>query len=115
MDAGSVRLRTIKRSALICRKPGAIERKVIMEFQPELGEIALSIGAVAAGVSLKRTGSSWVPVVLLGLSSFGIAVFRTHAWPGGPLTFGGIALAAAWLQWEKSSHKKAQTAQLQFP
>jgi hypothetical protein len=30
------------------------------------------------------------------------------------LTFGGIALAAAWLQWEKSSHKKTQKAALQF-
>ena len=77
------------------------------------GSVALSVAAVAAGVSLKRTGSSWAPVMLLALSSFGIAVFRTHAWPGGPLTFGGIALAVAWLQWEKS-HKKAQTAQLQL-
>ena len=78
------------------------------------GSVALSVGAVAAGVALKRSGSSWAPVVLLALSSFGIAVFRTHAWPGGPLTFGGMALAAAWLQWERIRHKKAQEAQLQF-
>jgi len=79
-----------------------------------LGSVALSIGATAAGVSLKRGGSSWAPVVLLALSTFGIAAFKTHAWPGGPLTFGGIALAAAWLQWENRSHKKAQKAELQF-
>lgn len=79
-----------------------------------LGSVALSVGAVAAGVSLKRSGSSWAPVVLLALSSFGIAIFRTHAWPGGPLTFGGIALAAAWLQWERSRYRTAQKAELQF-
>lgn len=66
-----------------------------------LGSIALSVGATAAAVTLKRSGSSWAPLLLLVLSSFGIAVFRTHAWPGGPLTFGGIAVAAAWLLVEK--------------
>jgi hypothetical protein len=71
-----------------------------------LGSVSLSVGAVAAAVSLKRTGSSWPPVVLLVLSSFGIAIFKTHAWPGGPLTFVGIAAAAAWLEWEHS-HKIA--------
>ena len=64
-------------------------------FLAVLGSIALSVGAVAAAVSLKRSGSSWVPAVLLAVSSFGISVFKTHAWPGGPLTFGGLALAAA--------------------
>jgi len=70
-----------------------------------VGSVALSIGAVAAGVSLKRSGSSWVPVLILAISSFGIAVFKTHAWPGGPLTFGGIALADGWLMWEKRLHR----------
>ena len=67
-----------------------------------LGSVALSVAAVAAAVSLKRAGSSWGPVVLLALSGFGIAIFKTHAWPGGPLTFGGLAIAAAWLCWERS-------------
>jgi hypothetical protein len=71
-------------------------------FLAVFGSIALSIGAVAAAVSLKRSGSSWAPAVLLAASSFGIGVFKTHAWPGGPLTFGGMALAAAWLLWERS-------------
>ena len=66
-----------------------------------LGSVALSVGATAVAVSLKRSGSSWAPVLLLVLCSFGIAVFKTHAWPGGPLTFGGMALATAWLQWER--------------
>lgn len=69
-------------------------------FLAVLGSVALSVGAVSAAVSLKHAGSSWAPVVLLALSSFGIAIFKTHAWPGGPLTFGGLAVAAAWLQWE---------------
>jgi hypothetical protein len=64
-----------------------------------VGSVALSIGAVAAAISLKRAGASWPPVVLLAVSSFAMSVFETHAWPGGPLTFGGIAVAAAWLEW----------------
>ena len=74
-------------------------------FLAVLGGIALSVGAVAAAISLKRAGNSWPPVVLLALSSFGIAIFRTHAWPGGPLTFGGVAAAAAWLEWERAHHE----------
>ena len=66
-----------------------------------LGSVALSIGAMSAAVCLKRTGSSWIPVLLLVISSFGIAIFKTHAWPGGPLTFGGIAIANAWLIFER--------------
>jgi hypothetical protein len=75
-----------------------------------LGSVALTIGAAAAAVSFKRTGSSWIPVLLLVLSSFGIAVFKTHAWPGGPLTFGGMALATAWLQWERIARVSAPQA-----
>jgi uncharacterized protein YhhL (DUF1145 family) len=71
-------------------------------FLAMLGSVALSIGAIAAAVSLKRGGSSWGPVALLAISSFGIAIFKTHAWPGGPLTFGGLAIAAAWLLWERA-------------
>ena len=37
--------------------------------------------------------------MLLALSGFGLEVFNTHAWPGGPLTFGGIAAASVWIQW----------------
>ena len=72
-----------------------------------LGSVALSIGAVAAAVTLKRSGSSLVPCLLLVLASFGLAIFKTHAWPGGPFTFGGMALAAAWLMAEKRSRSRA--------
>lgn len=71
-------------------------------FLAVLGSVAWSVGAVGAAVSLRRAGSSWGPVVLLALSSFGIAVFKTHAWPGGPVMFGGFATASAWLLWERS-------------
>jgi hypothetical protein len=65
-----------------------------------MGSAALSIGTVAAALSLHRAGRPGLPLALLALSGFGLQVFNTHAWPGGPLTFGGIALAMAWLQWE---------------
>lgn len=71
-----------------------------------LGSIALSVGSVAAAVALRGSGASWGPALLLAISSFGISVFKTHAWPGGPLTFGGIALAAAWLMWERRSNHR---------
>jgi hypothetical protein len=64
-----------------------------------VGSAALSIGTVTAALSLRRAGRPAMPLVLLALSGFGLQVFNTHAWPGGPLTFGGIALAVAWLQW----------------
>ena len=74
-----------------------------------LGSIALSIGAVLAAISLKRSGAAWGPILLLAISSFGISIFKTHAWPGGPLTFGGIGLAAAWLLWERRSVSETAT------
>lgn len=63
------------------------------------GAAALAIGTIAAAVSLRRAGRPWFPVLLLALSGLGLAAFNTHAWPGGPLTFGGIAIAAGWIQW----------------
>lgn len=67
-----------------------------------LGSIGLSIGAVAAAFVLRRVGHSWGPIALLVIASFGISIFKTHAWPGGPLTFGGIAIASAWLLLERA-------------
>jgi len=58
---------------------------------------------VAAAVSLKR---SWPPVVLLALSASKSRFSKRTPGPGGPLTFGGMAAAAAWLEWEHS-HKIA--------
>jgi hypothetical protein len=68
-----------------------------------LGRVSLAVGTVAAAVSLKRSGSSWVPAGLLAISSLGINLFHSHSWPGGPLTFGGIALAAGWMQYEAAT------------
>ena len=65
-----------------------------------IGRVSLSVGAVAGAISLKRAGHGWLPVILLALASFGINVFKSHSWPGGPLTFGGLALAAGWIRWE---------------
>jgi hypothetical protein len=65
-----------------------------------IGRLALSFGAVAGAISLKRAGHGWLPVLLLAIASFGINVFKSHSWPGGPLTFGGMALAAGWIRWE---------------
>lgn len=67
-----------------------------------LGSVALSVGAVAAGMVMKRSGVSWGPIAVLVICSFGVAIFRTHAWPGGPVTFGGIAIAGAWSLWERT-------------
>ena len=64
-----------------------------------VGAAALAIATVAAAVSLRRAGRPWPPVMLLALAGFGLQVFNTHAWPGGPLTFGGIAVACGWIQW----------------
>jgi len=75
---------------------------------PVLGSVALSVGAVAAAVVLRRSGHSWGPLAVLVISTFGIAVFGTHAWPGGPLTFGGMAIAAAWLLREQATLDRRQ-------
>jgi hypothetical protein len=59
-----------------------------------IGSVALSIGTLAGAISLRHAGCSWPPAILLGLSGLGIAIFKTHAWPGGPLTFAGLAVAS---------------------
>jgi len=65
-----------------------------------VGAVAWLVGSVAAAVAVRRAGSPWAPVFLLVVSGLGLTVFRTHAWPGGPVSFGACAAAAAWLQWE---------------
>jgi hypothetical protein len=72
-----------------------------------LGAVAWLLGAWGAAVAVRRAGGSWPPVVLLVVSGLGLVVFRTHAWPGGPLTFRSFAAAAAWLQWEQAAQAKA--------
>ncbi len=75
-----------------------------------IGAIALSVGTVSAAITLKGAGHSWMPVLLLGIAGFGITIFKTHAWPGGPLTFGGLAVAGAWLLSERASFARPEPA-----
>ena len=77
-----------------------------------IGRLSLSFGAVAGAVSLKRAGHGWLPVLLLAIASFGINVFKSHSWPGGPLTFGGMALAAGWIRWESLCRQARAVAAL---
>lgn len=62
-----------------------------------IGRLALSVGAVSGALSLYRAGRAWQPALLLALSGCVMYVFPGHSWPGGPLTFGGMAVAIAWL------------------
>jgi hypothetical protein len=71
-----------------------------------LGGVAWLLGALGAAVAVRRAGYWWTPVVLLVVSALGLVVFRTHAWPGGPITFGSLAAAGAWLQWERTARAK---------
>ena len=63
------------------------------------GSLAWAVACFAAAAALRRAGSSWAPVLLLALSAVSFGVFKTHAWPGGPIAFGAQAAAAAWLRW----------------
>jgi hypothetical protein len=68
-----------------------------------IGTTAWLVGSLSACVAVRRAGYSWFPVVFLTVSAFGLLVFRTHAWPGGPVTFGALAIAAAAVEWERRS------------
>jgi len=80
-----------------------------------MGSIAVSVGAGSAGIVLKRRGHSWKPIGALVMSTFGIAAFQTHAWPGGPLTFGGLGIATAGLLLERSQRASPEDAAAQQP
>jgi hypothetical protein len=71
-----------------------------------LGTVAWLFGTLAAAMAVHRAGCSLTPAVLLAASSLGLLAFGTHAWPGGPVSFGGSAAAAAWLQWERNARAK---------
>ncbi len=59
-----------------------------------LGSLAWLAGALATAWALRRAGSSWMVLALLAVSGLGFVLFRTHAWPGGPVAFGALAAAA---------------------
>jgi hypothetical protein len=73
-----------------------------------LGTLAWALGGMAAVIALKRDRHTWAPCLLLLGSAFGLLIFKTHAWPGGPFTFGGLAIATAWLLWERQSRPPAR-------
>lgn len=73
-----------------------------------LGGYALPVGVIAAAVSLRRAGASFVPLALLVIASLGLVIFHSHAPPGGPFTFCGIAVASAWLVWERARQHRTQ-------
>lgn len=76
-----------------------------------IGRLSLSFGAVAGAISLRRAGHGRASVLLLAAASFGLNIFKAHSWPGGPLTFGGLALAVGWIRWE-SLRRQAQAVAL---
>jgi hypothetical protein len=61
------------------------------------GTLAWLVGALAAALVVRRSGAPWPAVALFAASAFGLLVFRTHAWPGGPITFLSQAAGTAWL------------------
>jgi hypothetical protein len=77
-----------------------------------IGRLSLSFGALAGATSLRRAGHGWLPVLLLAIASFGINVFKSHSWPGGPITFGGMAIAAGWIRWESLRREALAMASL---
>jgi hypothetical protein len=72
-----------------------------------LGTIAWLVGSLAAAIAVWRPWSSWWPSAFLIVSSFGLFVFRTHAWPGGPITFGALAAASSIVQWDRRHRTRA--------
>jgi len=74
-----------------------------------IGTTAWLLGTLFAAIVLRRAGHSWRPTVFLLMSALGLLVFRTHAWPGGPLTFGSFAIAAALVDRENRHVRRGAT------
>jgi hypothetical protein len=72
-----------------------------------VGTVAWLVGSLGAAIAVWRSGYSWWPTPFLVVSAFGLFVFRTHAWPGGPVTFGALAVAAFIIQWEARHRTRA--------
>jgi hypothetical protein len=76
-------------------------------FLAVFGSVAWLVGALAGAIAIRRRGASWGPVLLVAFSALPLTIFKTHAWPGGPLTFGALAIGAAWLLVERSGARGA--------
>jgi hypothetical protein len=66
-----------------------------------IGTMAWLLGTLCSAVVIRRAHHSWGPVIFLVISAFGLFVFRSHAWPGGPITFGSLALAVGLVELER--------------
>jgi hypothetical protein len=66
-----------------------------------IGTMAWLLGTLCSAVVVRRAHYTWGPIILLVISAFGLFVFRTHAWPGGPVTFGSLALAVGLVERER--------------
>lgn len=75
-----------------------------------IGTMAWLVGSLSAAVALRRAGHSWLPTACLIVSAFGLLAFRTHAWPGGPLTFGALAGAAVTISTRTRHHGPASSS-----
>jgi hypothetical protein len=62
------------------------------------GSLAWLVACLAAAFAMRRAGRSWIAPALLAISAVSFVVFKSHAWPGGPIAFGGLAAAAAWIR-----------------
>lgn len=62
------------------------------------GTAAWIIATTQAAIALKRAGRPWVPSLVVAASCLGLLVFKSHAWPGGPLSFGTLAAGALLLE-----------------
>jgi hypothetical protein len=67
-----------------------------------VGSFAWLVGGLAAAFALRRARASWATVTLTAAAALGLVVFKTHAWPGGPITFGALAAAGASRSWERA-------------
>jgi hypothetical protein len=61
-----------------------------------VGTAAWVVGLIGAALSLRRTGASLGPLVLLILA--GVFLLGGHPYPAGTLAFGSFFVAAAWLE-----------------
>jgi hypothetical protein len=74
-------------------------------FMSLTGSYAWLIGLWAAAFSLFRAGKNPIPLFFLLIS--GLAIWRTHAYPYGPIGFTFFLIAIVWLEFFPSQRVKA--------
>jgi len=94
---------TVWRHRIVGGAPGTSPLLAVM------GSVAWSVGLVGVAVGVWRTQRSWILVLLLIVSAFGLSVFKTHTWPGGPISFGALGMAAMWLERKRLREPVAST------